>query len=351
VTFPGSVVFCDSNNASAFIRHSVTLGVYCDASPDPFYIYNDAYFECPEASHQFDISTDPSAYYSCSESATFAAGSSSANTQIIPSVAITTEEYWLSDPREGCFTQIQSGDIPIAPTTTTPVTPPITANTNLPTSLPTFAPEAPTFLSLSPNQAKAVFPSNQPNNPSVMEPTTPRETAPAIVEPTVTDSSSSSVIGPAIGGVAAGLLVIIAVIVFLVYRRKTGTIERQKSMISNTNEAPPDNSTESNTFNETPQRTPSTRASQQDLATSSTNATVSAVAVLPPSVPISPVTGTTWTVPPINRDLSYKHQVNDIVPPVAANVPFAVALGVSASSNESSKRPLSEPPGRKDEAA
>jgi hypothetical protein len=349
VTFPGSVAFCDGNNASAFIRHSVTLGVYCDVSPDPFYIYSDAYFECPEASHQFDVLDNT--YFLCSESATFAAGSSSANTQIIPSVAITTEEYWLSNPREGCFTQIQSGDTPIAPTTNTPVTPPITANTNLPTSLPTFVPEAPTFLSLSPTRAKAAFPSNQPNNPSVMEPTAPNETAPAIVEPTVTDSSSSSVIGPAIGGVVAGLL-IIAVIVFLVYRRKTGTNNGEKLMMSKTNEAPPDNYSESNTVNETPPRTPSSLASQRDSVTPSTNATVSAVAVLSsPTVPISPVTGTTWTVPPINRDLSYKQQVNDIVPPVAANVPFAVALGVSASSNESSKRPLSEPPGRKDEEA
>jgi hypothetical protein len=226
VTFPGSVVFCDGNNASAFIRHSVALGVYCDASPDPLYIYRDVYFECAETSHQFEVFADVTAYYSCSESATFPAGSSSANTQIIPSVAVITDAYWLSDPSASCFTLSKAEAAPTAP-----ATPPITRNTNLPTSVPTsllivvsesptsrptFVSDAPPSSSSSPTVAKTVVPSNQRNNSSRMEPTAPRETSPTIALPPTADSGSSAAMNssasspmmdPFIGGVVAGFLI------------------------------------------------------------------------------------------------------------------------------------------------
>jgi hypothetical protein len=174
VTYPESSVFCESNTQSATIQHVVTLGVFCtDLPPDDPYYFLDTYFECAELTDLFDELTDDTIFNSttnrhgCSASKTFAPLSSSSNPQTISSVAITTDDLWLSRMDDTCYTQYVSA-APV-PMTNAPVPPsPTVTNTANLFQFPT----------LQPMDALSSPPMNLV--PAAAEPIQPRATTPTI---------------------------------------------------------------------------------------------------------------------------------------------------------------------------
>jgi hypothetical protein len=196
-------VFCDSNPVTATIQHVVTLGVFCTVLPpdDPYY-FADPYFECTESTDQFEPLTDdmlfntPADRFTCAASKILAPGSTSSNPQIISTVAITTDDTWLSILDESCFTQyVSAAPVPL---------------TNVPITSPSL------FPTLPPADA-------QINTPAVMAPILPREaTTPRLSgESTASSNNGNGVlIGGVVGGITA-VIVIWSLIGFLVWRRKT----------------------------------------------------------------------------------------------------------------------------------
>jgi hypothetical protein len=207
-------VFCDSNPVTATIQHVVTLGVFCTVLPpdDPYY-FADPYFECTESTDQFEPLTDdmlfntPADRFTCAASKILAPGSTSSNPQIISTVAITTDDTWLSILDESCFTQYFSA-APV-PLTNAPVTPTPTVVMN--TTSPSL------FTTLPPTDA-------QINPPAVTAPILPREATTPRLSGESTASSSNNNNGVLIGGVVGGITAVLVIwswIGFLVWRRKT----------------------------------------------------------------------------------------------------------------------------------
>jgi hypothetical protein len=150
VNFPGNSLFCEGNTGSATISHAVTLGVYCEQDGDSYYFSGDLFFECANSSSGLDFLYNEYGFsglrYLCSESAVFGSGSSSAFTQVLPSVAIVTDTYWLTSADAACF-KIDSGPrSPTAPTpplpapqSSAPITPSPTLGSTFPTIIPTMS--------------------------------------------------------------------------------------------------------------------------------------------------------------------------------------------------------------------
>jgi hypothetical protein len=318
-------VFCESNTLAATIQHVVTLGVYCtDLPPDNPYFFDDLYFECTESTAQFVVLTDDKLFNStfnrhgCTASAEFASGSTSSNPQILSSVAITTDDYWLSRMDQGCFTRYVSA----APVlmTNAPVTPSPTVvmNTTGPSLFPTLSPvDAP------------IRPSTNPPAVAVEAPTQPREATPTL---TVQSSDSSNnndsgkVIGGVVGGIVAGIA-IMSLVGFFVFRRLTDPSNHPKPEVGGS--VAPSSLAEGTVGNDNllgPAPTPPMHPLSPTL--------------IPPQEPMAVVLRPMATAVPIvpsttnNYAVDYKDQARTVL----QEVPFAaVALDVSATSAGSQK--------------
>jgi hypothetical protein len=322
--------------------------VYCSGiRPDDPYFFVDLYFECPEATYQFDsLVADNLGYnstsgrFACSAFAEFAPGSSASSPQTISSVAVTTDDYWRSSALSFCYTRISSA----APVqlTNAPVTPmpTVVMNTTSPSLFPTLPPvDAP------------IRPTTNP--PAVAAPTAtlPRGATPTLtVEATGSgDNSNGALIGGVVGGIAAAL-VIGSLIGFFVFRRPADSINVPKPAVSG--DVAPSSMTEGNSGHDN-----LLGPAQPMLATQPVPSTTPmpppapamAVARPPPPAPMA-----VPLVPSTNNDynVDYKDQARTVihevpVVAVAEMVPFvAAALDVSAASAGSQKTTQSEPPGR-----
>jgi hypothetical protein len=216
-------VFCDSNPVTATIQHVVTLGVFCsDRPPDDPYFFDDLYFECTDSTDQFDVLSDDSILnttsnrYACAASKSFAPGSTSSNPQILSSVAITTEDLWLSRMDEFCYTPYVSAAPTVSPSPT------VAMNTTSPPVFPNVPPlVAPIIPPTNPLVAAAV-----PNQDSAATPTLSGES---------TESSNNDngvLIGGVVGGIAA-VIVIGSMIGFLVWPRQSDSGDTQKPEVIN----------------------------------------------------------------------------------------------------------------------
>jgi hypothetical protein len=195
VTYPETFASCESNAAASDVHHAVSLGVGCRQTDSYLSFWDDdLLIECADVSNDFD--TDDG-FVRCSRGASFAAGSASFNPQTISSVAIKMDEYWFTDGLfENCFTQLSDPQNPS--TTVTPaVTPPKT-----PTRMP------------PPNDAPMRLPI--PGSP------TSAAKVPAALVASPGTKSGGAPIGAAIGGLAAGV-VLLAVFAYFVLRRRRGT--------------------------------------------------------------------------------------------------------------------------------
>ena len=194
------------------------------------FFYNDLYFECADDSYSFDILLDygfDGLRYVCSTSASFPIGSSAADALVIPDVAIVTDEYWLQDTYDGCFTIDR---VPTAPTVSAPVPVLVPA----PVAVPSFiaAPATvPTSISVPVpvNSPTTTLPvptlpqtTTSPTNMPLLEPpAVPRGENPITQQSSSTDSKSP--IGAIVGGIAGGIVIGVLVVGFLVYRKKGDT--------------------------------------------------------------------------------------------------------------------------------
>lgn len=162
VRYPTSTIDCSGNTVPVTIRTATTLGVMCQiSSTEEFYYHGDLLVECNELSHDFEIAFDKYGFsgerYVCSESVTFPIGSSISSTQIVPSVVISTDEYWLQDPT-GCYTVEEN----TFTSTTTPITsPPVTVAPTFATAVPSVMnSQSPTTTVVSSHSPTTVVPTS-----------------------------------------------------------------------------------------------------------------------------------------------------------------------------------------------
>jgi hypothetical protein len=324
-------VFCESNTLSATIQHVVTLGVYCtDLPPDNPFFYSDLYFECTESTAQLNLLTDDTIFnstfnrYGCTAFKTFAPSSTSSKPQIISSVAITTDDLWISRMDVGCYTRYVSAAPVASPSPT------VVMNTTGPSQFPT----------VSSTDAPISPPINPPVAVAVAVPIQPREATPTL--PGQSTASSNNDSGALIGGVVGGIgaaFVFGSLIGFLVWRRKADSGDSHKSEVGGA------------------------RLSFTEGATGHDNLLGPAVVLAmhqPSPTPVAPASvlamqttlASPASVPSSNYDVAYKDQarpVIDAIPAVAVAdyaVPIAVALDTSAASGASRSSQRSEPPGR-----
>jgi hypothetical protein len=115
---------CSNNTEASLLRHAVILRLYCDLTVTPFYISEDAYFECADASYDFDFPKDmfenQGRRFMCSTLATFPNGSSAEEVLTKPDVAIITDDYWLTNPNKMCY--MDSGSHTLATSVPSPIT-------------------------------------------------------------------------------------------------------------------------------------------------------------------------------------------------------------------------------------
>jgi hypothetical protein len=239
--YTSSNASCTGTTTSSFIQHAVTLGIYCNLPSNPRYVFVDYYLECDDDSYSFDTIFDTygvdGGRYICSTSATFPSGSSS--TQVIPNVAIVTDNTWLTDPIQECFT-ISRASPPSSSSVTTfvPVLAPIT-NTPIPMAL---VPVSDTPVTSAPLQMNIDQPGLSPVAvvllPVVPSPVVPRNNeAPMIsrtaVSPVATlqtaSATSRSSFGPLAGGIVGGLAVVCVFLIgllafgYIVYQKKNSS--------------------------------------------------------------------------------------------------------------------------------
>lgn len=198
--------------------------MYCNISPSPIYFYNDLYFECADDTYQFDKPFDlygnEGLRYMCSTSASFPASSSSADARVIPDVAIVTDEYWLQNAAEECFSisRVPSTPLSVPISTPSPVSsPPISQITALPVLAPSIQTISPTSLTPTTKVPSPTKLQQQPTNvPESLQPVQSRE------NPQSTSNDRESQIGAIAGGIVGGVAICILVIVFIMYRNKSG---------------------------------------------------------------------------------------------------------------------------------
>jgi hypothetical protein len=220
-------VFCENNTLSATIQHVVTLGVFCtDLPPDDPYYFLDTYFECAESTALFVVLNDDELFNStfnrhgCTASAEFAPFSSSSIPQTISSVAITTDDLWLSRMDDTCYTQYVSA----APASITNalVTPsPTATNTANLSQFPTLPP----MDALSSPPMNRVSAAAEPIQPRASTPTIPGQSA------TSSNNDGGKLIGGIVGGVAAGI-VILSLVGYCVVRRPADSSNRPKPEVN-----------------------------------------------------------------------------------------------------------------------
>jgi hypothetical protein len=312
--FPEASITCENITEAAVVRHMVTLGVACETTTMYSY-YSDLLFECAESSDDFQKIVDEygieGVRLACREAALFTTGSS--QSQVIPPVGISTNEYWHTGSDGYCFDQVAVPRSPSAPTTSQPVAIPATP--------------FPTITKLDPTLA--------PSNRATLKPTTPPTTTPRIsfnmsapVLPANISKSSNSgvVIGAVVGGLAAGIAIMAVVGVFML-RNKRSSSTREKVEVDSRRPS----ETGSGTGNGAPS-TDSTRMMDPHHGESSTSS--------------MPTTSLIPTKP--NYSVTYKDQSRSVVG-VPTNssrdhVPIAVAVNVDASSVRSAST-RAQPPG------
>jgi hypothetical protein len=346
-------VFCDNNPITATIQHVVTLGVLCtDQPPDDPYYFADLYFECTESTDQFDVLEDDSIFnttsnrYACAASKMFAPGSTSSNPQILSSVAITTEDLWLSRMDDTCYTQYVSAAPTVSPSPT------VAMNTTSPSVFPNLPPlDAPISPPTNPSVTAAV-----PNQDSATTPTLSGES---------TESSNNDngvLIGGVVGGIAA-VIVIGSMIGFLFWPRKSDSGDTQKPEVINIAKLSVTEGTEeSDNF-----RGSAAVSVTQQPSPVSTVPPVSVMDNQPPSpVPVPPASlvsvsakqptssSPPLSVPTTNYVVDYKDQARPAaigaIPAVAVAeyvpLPYAVAVDMNVESGALRTSQRSEPPGR-----
>jgi hypothetical protein len=207
----------------------VTLGVGCGIAYD-FFFYDDLFFECVKASHDFDKIVDEFGIVgvglACRESVLFEIGS--ILSQVIPTVGITTNDYWLSGSDGDCFSQ----ELAAAPQSSLVPTP----SESPTTSFPTVASDAPPTMkrSESPNTVPTVPPTAKRSESPSTVPTVPFNNDTASVPTFVLSKNNSS--GVVFGVVAGAIVIAIAVmmaIACLVFRNKQTASASPKDVVTN----------------------------------------------------------------------------------------------------------------------
>jgi hypothetical protein len=325
VNFPGSSLSCESINGSATISHAVTLGVYCEVGPDSLYFSDDLFFECAKSSSGFDVLYDEygfsGARYSCIESAVFGSGSSSAS-QLIASVAIVTDTYWLSGTDSSCL-NIETG--PSSPAASrVPVTPTPTLGSNFPTRIPT----------MSPTMSRGELP-----------------TSVSIEQPSDSSSSARTAIVASVGSVVAVIAIGLSAF-YLVSRRPDGSScakpvasISQASATKPSAAVPPGYSNIDGSSNVSSHLVPP----RGEVQSSPSAASPTPPVMLSTAGTSSCVAVNASAVQPSNYEVDFKDQARSVVGwpsvlpaavavPVTDEVPFAVALDISVGSGDSSRR-------------
>jgi hypothetical protein len=342
---------CSGNAAMSFLRHAVTLGIYCALSTEPFYFYGDQYVECGNYTNNFDLAYEmygiDTERYMCSSSATFPAGSVSAFL-VIPDVSIVTDDRWLVNRDKICYTSTTSNIPPSAPTASTVAPIPVVLSPVSVSSIPIV--ERPI---ISPTQR----PFDQPVDTAMNIPVAPRQIAP--VEPALS-SSTGTPIGAVVGGIIGGMAVVcLLVIIFLMSRRKTnatapGGHNKPINTTHYTNAQSVSATGASNDHDTLSSPTDTRELASNGVASISTYNSNSH----PPFVPQTPMNTTFGTTPALvvtpqpHYAVNYKDQartviIPSVVTPVQTEVPMAMAMEVSATSAEGSSRTSqAEPPGR-----
>lgn len=326
---------CIGNAASSFVQHAVTLGMYCNLSPSPIYFYNDLYFECADDAYHFDKPFDlygnTGLRYMCSTSATFPVSSTSADSRAIPDVAIVTDDYWLQDAVDECFT--------ISSVPSAPVSAPVSAP--LQVTDPTIAPD-----SVSPVRAPSIQTLLPTVMPALLEPVTSRE------NPQSNSSDSKSPIGAIAGGIIGGIVIGMLVIGFIMYRKQSNT----------SNHSPKPNVLDEHTITHTGTvnvHDPSSSSNTgHPVAGANMNFMETGYHSPAPSDAVHvPSTAPDLVPTPQQYEVNYKDQTRTVIgqpqpmPTVDAvlvqtQIPIAVAMDTSGASGGSNTT-RSEPPGRR----
>jgi hypothetical protein len=336
-------VFCESNTLAATIQHVVTLGVYCtDLPPDDPYYFADPYFECTESTDQFEPLTDDTLFNStssrhgCSASKTFAPGSTSSNPQIVSSVAITTDDTWLSAMDEACYTRyISAAPVPLINAPVSP-SPTVMIDATRPSQSPTILLSV--VLTSPPPTNRSALATPAPARAPIL---THAATPTLIGQPTASSNDNSgALIGGVVGGIGAAI-VIASLIGFLFWRRKADYGDTHKSEVGGARLS----FTEGTDGQDKLLGPADVLATQQPSHDPVPPASVLATQQTTSSSPA--------LVPSAHYEVGYKDQTRTVIaaiPAVAAAefipVPFAVALDMSAASGESRSSQRSEPPGR-----
>jgi hypothetical protein len=373
-----------------------------DLPPDDPYYFADPYFECTESTDQFEPLTDDTLFNStsirhgCSAFKTFAPGSTSSSPQIISSVAITTDDTWLSVMDEACYTPYESAapvlmkNAPVTPSPTVVIdaTRPSQSPTLLLSIVLTSPP--PTNRPALPTPAPVRVPTPVPARAPILT----REATPTLTGQSTerSNDNSGALIGGVVGGIGAAI-VIGSLIGFLVCRRKADSGDTHKSEVGGARLSftegtdghdkllgPADVlATQQPSHDPVP---PASLLATQPTTSSSpafvpltnyevgykdqTRTVIDAIPAVAVSatqqtspVPPAPLSTTQPTsslpasIPSTNYEVGYKDQTRTVIatiPAVAAAeyipVPFAVALDMSAASGESRSSQRSEPPGR-----
>jgi hypothetical protein len=353
-------VFCDSNPVTATIQHVVTLGVFCsDLPPDDPYFFADLYFECTDSTDQFDVLSDDTLFntttdrYSCSAYKMFAPSSTSSNPQIISSVAITTDDTWLSSLDDTCYTQYVSAAPVVSPSPT------VAMNIASPSVFPTLPP---LDASISPPTNPSGVAAAVPNQDSATTPTLSGES---------TESSNKNDNGVLIGGVVGGIAAVIVIgsmIGLLVWPRKSDSGDTQKPEVNIAKLSVTEGTEEYDNFrgsaaavSATQQLSPVSAVPPAPSVSVMDKQPPSPVPAVPPASPgpvsaqqpssssSSPLSVPTAT----NYVVDYKDQArpaSGAIPAVAVAeyvpLPYAVAVDMNVESGVRRTSQRSEPPGR-----
>jgi hypothetical protein len=299
----------------------------------------------------------------CSTSATFPVSSTTADSKVIPDVAIVTDDYWLQDATEECFTITR---VPSAPTLApvsapTPVTnSPTLSNSGSPVQTPSIRTVSPTR---TPSTTITMVPSIQTASPMIMpvllQPVTPRE------DPQIASSDSNSPIGAIAGGIAGGIVIGLLVIGFIMYRKRSDTVHHSpkpnvidEQTITRTGTVNgQDPSSSSNTGHPAAAyggTLSSIESGQLHPTPAPSNTAAVNIPSTAPNLPVAPAS--------LQYEVNYKDQSRTVIGQQAQpmptvdglheqiHIPIAVAMDVSGASGGSNTT-RSEPPGRRFEEA
>lgn len=359
VTYPGSTAFCDGNSVSTTVRHAVGLGIFCDRPSGQFYYHGDLFLECTDASDHFDVlygefGLDMFENYICSQSASFPAGSLATSTQVLSSTGITTEEFWLTDATEGCFTFTS---VPRTPTTPSPPTPSPATNSPI-SSFPTASPievKLPTNAPFKEIGAPTSESTNIPISSPIVVPVVSRSAPPTTSE----DSSSNA--GAIAGGVIVGVAVL-AIVAFLLLRKNGWSGDLQKPPVSGAVVPGSENTVfRENSHSTAHQSLGVSPHTDQTTGSSLTSDVTGPRIPVPVQTPSIPTSHSATPIPPGDSyDVRFKDQARSVIGPsqsaepmvvsgvpMAEAIPIAVALDTSAASGASKNSLKSEPPGRR----